>query len=134
MSTNTSMHIQPYADRHFLKDFQKKYKTARESTYITIFHMLEHIHNFLKTSLIEEIHTYGQYSILKVEFSISWSQTSPHASGNRMIILRDKENNTFDVLLIYMKTHIPKKQKETVRRKQTIKNNYDFIKQQFPSL
>lgn len=134
MSTNITVQIQAYANRHFLKDFYRKYKTAWERTYATITHMLGHTENFLKTSLIEEMCTQEQYSLLKVEFTIAWSQISPHASGNRIIILRDKEKNIFDILLIYMKTHIPKKQKETVRRQQEIKNNYSMIKERFPNL
>ena len=73
MSTNstTTIHIQPYAKRHFLKSFKKKYKTAREKTYTSIIQMIERVEKYLKTKLVEEIISYEETALLKVEFSIA---------------------------------------------------------------
>ncbi len=124
LQMSTSILIQKYAERHFLKSFKKKYKTARHKTYNAISLMIERVDKFLKTTLIEEIISYDDSSILKIEFSIAWSKISPHASWNRAIIHRDKKTSKFDVLLIYMKTHIPKNKWETKRRKDIVKKEY----------
>ena len=124
LQMSTNIVIQKYAERHYLKNFKRKYKSARDPTYTSICLMIDRIDKYLQTSLVEKFVSHGDSCILKVEFRIAWSNVSPHASGNRAIIHRDKRENLFDLLLIYMKTDIPKKMWETVRRKQTVKDKY----------
>jgi hypothetical protein len=43
MEPNFSVQIEPFAERHFIKSFEKKYKSSWDSTYQSIVEMLERI-------------------------------------------------------------------------------------------
>jgi hypothetical protein len=58
MSTKLySVHIRAYAERHFIKTFEKKYPKAWDITLKAIFALLERVDEFLFTTKAEKICT-----------------------------------------------------------------------------
>jgi hypothetical protein len=58
MSTNNNYNVSvsEYAKKHYIKNFEKKYKNAWDTTFLTIKNLLSRIDLYLKTSKIEKIH------------------------------------------------------------------------------
>jgi len=48
--------VSEYANKHFIKSFEKKYKSVWKKTFETIENMLSHIEIFSQTSKAEKIH------------------------------------------------------------------------------
>ena len=116
--------IQPFAKRHFIKTFEKKYKGAWDITLTAITDEFEKIDIlFLKTIAEQITDKKGDIIICKTEFKISGTQDSRHASGNRCIVAMCKSMATVDVLLVYAKTDIHGSN-ETAEWKGLIKENY----------
>lgn len=127
---NYNVSVSEYAEKHFIKDFSKKYKTTWQSTMDSIFFMLSHIDNFLLTNKAKKIHSCDTWMIIKCEFKISWSNESPKTSGNRIIVFKDNERNSVEILLIYCKNNY-NWNNETVWWEQQIKNNHKEIYELF---
>lgn len=126
--------IWSYAEKHYISNFHKSYARARDITLETIYQELYRLDKFLTTSKAEIITSCAHGDIIKCEFAIAWSRMSPHASWYRYIVYHERKSSTLSILLVYGKDDVAKKQKETVRWQQQVKNNYDYIKTQFPSL
>lgn len=129
ISTNTkvTIEIDSYAERHFIKDFVKKYKKQWDLTLISIKTVLLHLDNLLLTDKAEIIHSFPQGRIIKFEFKLAWSKKSAKSSGNRMILYHGFTTHTCYILLVYHKWHI-KWNNETIWREQEIKQNCAIIK------
>jgi hypothetical protein len=136
MSTKLySIHIWQYAERHFIKTFEKKYPRAWDITLKAIFVLLERVDEFLlKTSKAEKICTCNEWRrhILKCEFAVAGTRESPHGSGNRYIVYMDEERCECHILLVYCKSDY--NGQETTWWKQQIKENYPELKSIFTSL
>jgi len=116
--------IQPFAERHFIKTFEKKYKRAWELTLQAITEEFEKIDILFLKSIAEPItDKKGDVVICKTEFKISGTRDSRHASGNRCIVAMCKSTATVHVLLVYAKTDIHGSN-ETTKWKGLIKENY----------
>lgn len=132
MSTSTqySVIVWDYAQRHFCKDFAKKYKTARDKTMKSIQQTLVRIDKADLIWWLSVIHAGDSWVIYKYEFKILWDNRSARDSWNRCIVYHHYETNEVMLLLVYHKWHIGWGN-ETVRREQQIKKNYDVIKDWF---
>lgn len=116
--------IQPFAERHFIKTFEKKYKSAWDVTLKAITEEFEKIDILFLKSIAEHItDKKANIVICKTEFKISGIQESRHASGNRCIVAQCKSMATVHVLLVYAKTDIHGSN-ETAKWKGLIKDNY----------
>lgn len=122
--------IETFSERHYLKNFQKKYKNNWKITWIAICESLERFDSLIKTSIIEIIKENNNIQIAKMEFRIAGTKQSRKASGNRCIIAINKENKTINILLIYHKNDLGNKN-ETEKWKKLIKNNYPEYKELF---
>lgn len=84
MSTNTNTYavvVTGYAERHFIKGFQKKYPgSAWSKTLDTIRFMLQRADGLRETDKAEIIHTTGNKYIIKGNFSVFGTKESPRAS------------------------------------------------------
>jgi len=129
-SAKYSILIWKYANRHFCKSYERKYKQAWDSTLNSIKSTLGRIQKANLIWGLTMIHSMDVYSIYKYEFKVAWSNTSAHSWGHRCILLRDDEDYKVTILLIYWKTNI-KWSNETSRREKEIKWNYDSIKEIF---
>ena len=105
ISWRYSVVVSQYAKKHFIKSFQKKYKTWVD-TYQEIQHMLSHIDRFLLSTKAEKIHISKGWYIVKCEFKIVWSHESAKSSWNRIIVYVDEEILEVQILLIYCKNDV----------------------------
>jgi hypothetical protein len=86
MEGNYLVKIEPFAERHFIKFFQKKYKTAWDVTLRAIFAEFERIDSLLLTDRAEVISEIDDVRIIKTKFKIAGTQESAKTSGNRCIV------------------------------------------------
>ena len=94
-----SVQINEFAERHFIKSFQKKYKTNWEVTLKAIVYQLERIDKFLLTDKAEIIID-GEIQIIKTKFRIASSKESAKTSGHRCIVALHTKTKQIFVLLI----------------------------------
>jgi len=123
MSINYEVKIEKYANRHYIKNFEKKYKN---SWYITLEALKRELMSFdilLLKSIAEIIINTDEIKICKVEFKIAGTDKSRHGSGNRCIISVNHQKNLINILLVYHKSHLGSGN-ETAKWKQIIKENY----------
>jgi hypothetical protein len=122
-STKYTVVVEPFAERHFIKTFLKKHKSAWELTLDSLKMEFEQI-DFLFEKTIAEIIIFSEkINICKTEFKIAGTQESRKGSGNRCIVAVHKNTNKVCVLLVYSKTDL-KDGNETAKWKQIIKENY----------
>lgn len=131
MESNYSVQIEEFAEKHFIKSFKKKYNFGWDVTLRAIIFQLERIDNFLLTNKAETIIDAGIVRIVKTEFKIAGSKESTKSSGNRCIVAWHTKEKFVSVLLVYNKTDLTSKNKETDEWKNIIKNNYPEYKNLF---
>jgi hypothetical protein len=115
--------IEQFAERHFIKYFEKKYKGAWDATEEALKQEFRIFDVLFEKSIAETITDRGDVKICKTEFKISGSRESRHSSGNRCIVAVHRDTCTVHVLLVYHKSDLGNGN-ETARWKQIIKDNY----------
>lgn len=119
------------AEKHFCKDFLKKYKTkAWLITKQTINDILEKAFAFQQTDLIDPI-KFSQddgVGIFKLDFRVAGTNTAPKTSGNRVIFAACNNVGKIEILLVYGKDHCAKNQSETQWICEQIKQNFPEYK------
>ena len=134
MSFKYSIEVECFAERHFIKKFQKKYKNAWGITWQAIVEELKRIDSLLDTSIAETIvgtddknltKAFARFNIriIKTEFRIAGTKQSRHRSGNRCIIAVHQDTKMVYVLLVFHKNDLGKGN-ETEKWKQIIQKNY----------
>ena len=123
MSTRYSVNIEKYAERHFIKSFEKKYHRAWDITIEALIRELQSFDVLLTRTIAEVIIETSHIKICKVEFKIAGTNQPRRGSGNRCIAAVHKDTGIINVLLIYHKNDIGDGN-ETARWKQIIKDNY----------
>lgn len=124
MSTNYAVTIEPFADRHYIRTFAKKYKKAWDFTLSALIREFQSLDVILERTIAEEItDRNADVVICKTEFKISGTRESRHGSGNRCIVAKHKNTNRVCVLLVYHKNDLGGGN-ETVNWKDVIKKNY----------
>lgn len=118
--------FEEYTKRHFIKNFEKKYKSKWNKTQDDIIFVCEHIENMLLTKRADLISVAENSRLVKLDFAIFGLKVSPKSSGNRCILFLDDEIKIVKVLLIYSKNDI-----STNNETQAWKN---IIKSQYPEL
>ena len=128
MSTDYEVIIEPFAERHYIKSFAKKYKRAWDFTLSALKREFQSFDVILEKSIAEEItDKKADIVICKTEFKISGTQESRHGSGNRCIVAKDTKANKIHVLLVYHKNDLVGGN-ETTAWKSVIKDNYPAYK------
>jgi len=105
-----------YCERHFCKDFLRKYKPKQWSeTKKTIINTLERAYDFQNTKLIDNLKFSQEENIgiFKLDFRVVGTNFSPKNSGNRAIFSLCNNTGKINILLIYGKNHCAKNQSET---------------------
>jgi len=123
MQSNYSVLIEKFAERHYIKNFEKKYKNYWEVTLLAITAGLERIDILVQTDKAEVICEAGEIRIVKTKFRVAGTKESAKTSGNRCIVAWNEKKKEVVVLLVYTKTDLSG-HNETVEWKQLIKNNY----------
>jgi hypothetical protein len=118
--------FEDYTKRHFIKNFEKKYKSKWNKTQDDVIFVCEHIENMLLTKRADLISVAENSRLVKLDFAIFGLKVSPKSSGNRCILFLDDEIKIVKVLLVYSKNDI-----STNNETQTWKN---IIKSQYPEL
>lgn len=106
MSSNYSSFYGEHADRHYIKDFKKKYKHRWEITSEAITAICDRIDNTLETATCDTIKCVKRKILAKLDFAIARTKESPKKSGCRAILLIDQEEKTVEILLVYHKKDI----------------------------
>ena len=128
MSTKYSVSTEQYAERHFIKTFEKKYHQAWEITREALTRELQSFDVLLQTTIAEVIAFKEEIRISKIEFSVAGTNQSRHGSGNRAIVAVHDDCGVIKVLLVYHKSYL-RGGNETVQWKQIIKDNYPEYRQ-----
>jgi len=128
MSTSYTISICPFAQRHYLKNFARKYKAAWSITWRAICEEFSRFDSLLDTSIAEIIIENGDLKIAKTEFRIAGTKESRKSSGNRAIVAIC--HNLVSVLLIYHKSDLGDGN-ETAKWKNMIKDNYPEYRNMF---
>jgi hypothetical protein len=123
MSTNYSVVVNKFAERHYIKKYEKKYKSDWDATKKGILEGLKRFDMLLDTSIAEEIICVNDISICKVEFRVARTKSSRKNSGNRYIIAVHKKNQKIYILFVYHKNDL-KEKNETAQWKKIIRENY----------
>jgi len=130
MSIKYSVQVEEFAERHFIKNFRKKYKGAWDITWRAIIEEFKRIDSLFDTSIAELIIDAKNFKIVKTEFRVVGTRQSRKASGNRCIIAVQPNSNIVYVLLVYHKNDL-NNNNETAQWKQMIKENYSQYKDLF---
>lgn len=106
-SRNYEVSVESYATRHYIKGFEKKYKSAWDITLRALKAEIAHIDTVTaETDRAEVIHTCESYKIVKLYFRVAGTNQSAKASGNRAIIYVDESAMACRLLLVYSKNDI----------------------------
>jgi len=128
---NFKVEFSSFAERHFCKDFLKKYKSKAWSiTYQSIIDVLKKSFGFQQTKLIDNIKFSQEedLGIFKLDFRVAGTNISPKASGNRAIFSLCNKSGHIKILLVYGKDHCAKKQSETQWTLEHVKTNFPEYK------
>jgi hypothetical protein len=117
--------FEPFTERHFVKTFSKKYRSAWETTLLLLREEFKFFDALSGKSIAETICVSGNNTvkICKTEFKIAGTEVSRHSSGNRCIIAVHKNTNKVCVLLVYHKNDL-RGSNETMSWKALVKENY----------
>lgn len=120
--------FEPFAERHFMKSFAKKYKSSWVKTRDYIEFMCGRIDNVLESQRADLIakSSDGCYRLVKLDFAIFGIKVSPKKSGNRCILCVDNKLGLVRVLLVYAKTDLPSRN-ETQEWKKLVKGEYGDV-------
>ena len=101
--------VDSFAEKYYIKDFQKKHKTHWPTTRKAIVAQLNNIDLLLKYGRLTPpiyVSKDKRYAVHKHSFAIAGTKQSAKTSGNRIILYIDYELRTVYVLLVYSKNHI----------------------------
>ena len=122
--------FEDFTKRHFIKNFEKKYKSQWNKTQDDIIFVCEHIDKMLLTKRADLISVADNFRLVKLDFAIFGLKISPKSSGNRCILFLDDRMRIVIILLVYSKNDIPT-HNETQEWKNIIKIQYPNIKDIF---
>jgi hypothetical protein len=123
MSIKYVAHTEEFAQRYYLKSFRKRYSKAFDIPWSAFELMLSKFDLFLERADTHVISDPAKgIRICKVGFKIL-PKESVKSSGNRCIVVHDKDKREIKILLVYCKNDIQGKN-ETIWWKQIIKKNY----------
>lgn len=129
MSSNDGYRVvfEEYSNRHYVKEFEKKYKGSWLSTRKALVSQLRNIDMLISSGRTNPpIHMTDDRSewILKHPFAIAGLKESPKSSGRRIIAYVNEIEKIVRILLVYHKDHLGKGSGETNEWERTIKTEY----------
>jgi len=128
---NYDVEFESFTERHYIKKFRKQYKDKWCLTELAIIAVCERIDKMLQYNRADLIYEVEEYQLVKLDFAIDGTQTSPKKSGNRCILFVDNgASRLVKVLLVYSKNDISEPN-ETQKWKTIIKSEYKEIAEIF---
>ena len=125
MSTKYRVSVAPFAEKHYIKTFQKKYKDRWSPTWISIIRQIEEYEKLADSNTFSCINECDGLKICKMEFRIAGKGPSRKRSGNRAIILFDTNTGSAKILLMYHKQDFVKGGgSETAQWKKVVTDNF----------
>ena len=116
--------IEPFAEKHYIKRFRKKYKDAWGRTWFSLENEFSMFPLLFDDGTASVIHASKGVQICKTKFRIIGMKQSKSGSGNRCIVAVHGEAKEVRVLLVYNKTDLSGSGNETAQWKRIIKQNY----------
>lgn len=105
--------FEEYAEKHYIKDFEKKHKVNWDVTRQSIQDYLERIANLSGTSVLDLIcNSNRDVLLVKYDFKVAKTNVSPKTSGNRCILGVCNKKLEVRVLLVYCKDHVDRSAKQ----------------------
>lgn len=127
MEGSYSVEITDFAEKRYIKSFEKKYRSHWDVTRRAIIAELERIDTLLLTDRAETIHVTKEVKIIKTKFKVAGTKESAKTSGNRCVVAWYPEKRLVSVLLVYAKTDLGDGN-ETAQWERIIKENYPEFK------
>jgi len=121
--SNYSVEFDDYTVRHYVKSFEKKYKTAWNKTQDDLTEVCRRIDSMLEYKRADLIASVDQYKLVKLDFAVEGTRVSPKSSGNRCILVINEDLRSVRVLLVYSKNELGSPN-ETSKWKKAIKNQF----------
>lgn len=119
-----------YAKRHYIKKFEKKYKSAWLTTHTALVAEFRNIDMLINSGRTNPpIHRTSDNTqlIIKHEFVIAGLKESRKSSGRRIIAYVNETERVVRILLVYHKDHVDKKSSETSWWERIIKKEYKYL-------
>lgn len=129
-TSNYGVEFEDFTSRHYIKSFEKKYKSAWIKTQQDVVDVCKRIDMMLMLKRADLIGESGSHKLVKLDFSVEGTKQSPKASGNRCILHINEELRMVRVLLVYSKNDISEPN-ETVKWKSIIKEQYADVRDMF---
>ena len=131
--SNYSVVLDDFARRHYIKDFEKKYKPHWHQTLDTLTELCRRVDRLLDLgrSSADLIKTVDQQQLIKLDFAVEGTRKSSKASGNRAILWVDNNHHTVTILMIYSKNHIKRNRGETAWWQREVQDNVDGVSATF---
>lgn len=128
--SNYSVSFDNFAERHYIKDFAKKYKSNWIKTRSTIEEVCKRIDNMLSYKRADLISSAGEHKLIKLDFAVEGKRQSPKTAGNRCILVVNEETRSVKIILVYSKNHISSPN-ETKKWKTLVKDNFPSYRELF---
>jgi len=124
---NYTIVVEKFAERHYVKDFEKKHKA---NWYLTlnrvIFVQCARIDNVLQSQKADRICGHDGNEIIKLDFAVVGTHISARSSGCRIILMVNHNIKSVKILLVYDKHHT-KVGKESVWWESIVRAEYDEV-------
>jgi hypothetical protein len=119
------VHLMPYAQRHFIKRFERDYPGRRwKVTLSSIREDLSRMRGLTGTGQVDELRQGNGCWLIKYDFAVALSHQSPKASGNRCLVFLDSLTHQLWILLVYGKGDLPKNCGETDYLRKVMREEY----------
>jgi hypothetical protein len=125
-TSNYGVEFEEFTARHFIKSFEKKYKTAWSKTQEDVVEVCKHIDIMLQLKRADLISENESHKLVKLDFAVEGTKVSPKASGNRCILHIDEELHVVRILIVYSKNDISEPN-ETQKWKTMVKEQFPHI-------
>jgi len=120
--------VKSFVERHYIKNFKKKYKGAWDITWSALEKEFQNLDVLFERNIAKIIIDAQNIKICKIEFRVAGTKHSRHGSGNRCIIAVHSETAQIAVLLVYHKGYLTGSVSETAKWKNIVKKNYSEYK------
>ncbi|MDR2063819.1 MAG: hypothetical protein LBQ02_03475 [Candidatus Nomurabacteria bacterium] len=128
------VYFEDFTARHFIKNFEKKYKGSWLTTRKAIVSQLRNVDMLINSGRIKPpIHMTDDRSewIIKYGFAIAGLRESPKNSGRRIIAYVNDKKKVVRILLVYHKGHLGKGAGETNGWKRIVRLEYKELLRNF---
>jgi translation elongation factor EF-1alpha len=122
-TSNYGVEFETFAERHYIKSFEKKYKSNWYKTRGDVVEVCKRIDTMIQLKRADLIAISGSHKLVKLDFAVEGTKMSPKASGNRCILHIDEQLHIVKILLVYSKNDISPPN-ETTKWKTIIKNHF----------